>query len=77
MRFLVISAPHTKFGEIAVLLYTGTEHVTYSGLRAFLSKRLARYQIPSKLLKIEKMEHTQSGKIARETMKQRYMKGAL
>ncbi|MDW4410214.1 AMP-binding protein [Staphylococcus saprophyticus] len=74
---LVISAPHTKFGEIAVLLYTGTEHVTYSGLRAFLSKRLARYQIPSKLLKIEKMEHTQSGKIARETMKQRYMKGAL
>lgn len=74
---LVISETHTKFGEIAVLLYTGTETVTYSTLKSFLSKRLARYQIPSKLLKVEKMEYTQSGKIARETMKQRYAKGVL
>ncbi|UQW81199.1 AMP-binding protein [Staphylococcus edaphicus] len=74
---LVISAPHAKFGEIAILLYTGSHHVKHSVLKAFLIKRLARYQIPSKILKVEQMQYTQSGKIARETMKKRYLKGEL
>ncbi|MDN6699211.1 MAG: acyl-CoA synthetase, partial [Staphylococcus equorum] len=69
------SEPHSKFGEIAVLLYTGTRYVSYQSLKSFLSSYLARYQIPSKLIKIDEMYYTQSGKIARRQMKERYLGG--
>lgn len=72
---VVLSEPHSKFGEIAVLLYVGKTKIAYKEMSAFFSKHLARYQIPSKIIKIQQMSYTQSGKIARHTMKQRYMKG--
>ncbi|RIN30492.1 acyl-CoA synthetase [Staphylococcus succinus] len=72
---LVIGVPHAKFGEISVLLYTGDIKISYRACKTFLSKHLARYQIPSKLIKVDKMEYTQSGKIARKHMKQRYLEG--
>ncbi|OEL03446.1 acyl-CoA synthetase [Staphylococcus succinus] len=72
---LVIGVPHAKFGEISVLLYTGDIKIAYQACKTFLSKHLARYQIPSKLIKVDKMEYTQSGKIARKHMKQRYLEG--
>ncbi|OEK69019.1 acyl-CoA synthetase [Staphylococcus equorum] len=71
----IVSEPHSKFGEIAVLLYTGPQDVSYQSLKSFLSPHLARYQIPSKLIKIDKMYYTQSGKIARRQMKERYLGG--
>ncbi|MDG0842894.1 AMP-binding protein [Staphylococcus equorum] len=71
----IVSEPHSKFGEIAVLLYTGTQDVSYQSLKSFLSVHLARYQIPSKLIKIDKMHYTESGKIARRQMKERYLGG--
>ncbi|MDG0820263.1 AMP-binding protein [Staphylococcus equorum] len=71
----IVSEPHSKFGEIAVLLYTGTRYVSYQSLKSFLSSYLGRYQIPSKLIKIDEMYYTQSGKIARRQMKERYLGG--
>ncbi|MDN5809673.1 MAG: AMP-binding protein, partial [Staphylococcus equorum] len=71
----IVSESHSKFGEIAVLLYTGPQDVSYQSLKSFLSPHLVRYQIPSKLIKIDKMYYTQSGKIARRQMKERYLGG--
>ncbi|MGW7929562.1 AMP-binding protein [Staphylococcus xylosus] len=74
---LVISEPHSKFGEIAVLLYTGERQVKYREFKYFLTKYLARYQMPSKLVKVSEMHYTQSGKIARKYMRSLYLKGEL
>lgn len=74
---IVINETHSKFGEIAVLLYTGDEEVTYKYFKSLMMQRLARYQIPSKIFKVKRMLYTQSGKIARSHMKQYYLKGEL
>lgn len=42
-----------------------------------MKHHVARYQIPSKLVKVKHMIYTSSGKIARERMKQCYLKGEL
>jgi len=72
---VVLSEPHSKFGEIAVLLYVGETNISKKEIKSFLSNHLAKYQIPSKIIKIQQMSYTQSGKIARSTMKKRYLKG--
>lgn len=74
---LVISESHSKFGEIAVLLYTANQEVTYREFKHYLTQYLARYQVPSKLVKVSKMYYTQSGKIARKLMRSLYLKGEL
>jgi len=71
----VVSEPHSKFGQIAVLLYTGEQEVSYQTLRTSLAPYLARYQIPSKLLRIDKMHYTESGKIARKQMQETNLEG--
>ncbi|WP_039068896.1 AMP-binding protein [Staphylococcus shinii] len=74
---LVISESHSKFGEIAVLLYTANQEVTYREFKHYLTQYLARYQVPSKLVKVSRMYYTQSGKIARKLMRSLYLKGEL
>ena len=68
---------NSRFGEIAILLYTSDRTVSYSYFRTIMKHHVARYQIPSKLVKVKRMIYTSSGKIARERMKQCYLKGEL
>lgn len=72
---LVISQNHHKFGELAILLYTGNRQIDYKEMREFLSTKLTRYQIPSKIVKVPKMVYTSSGKIARKEMQSKYEEG--
>ncbi|MCE5034610.1 AMP-binding protein [Staphylococcus cohnii] len=74
---VVISKKHSRFGEIAILLYTSDRIVSYNYFRTIMKHHVARYQIPSKLVKVKHMIYTSSGKIARERMKQCYLKGEL
>ncbi|AVQ36966.1 AMP-binding protein [Staphylococcus kloosii] len=72
---LVIGQKHHKFGELAILLYTGDRQIDYKEMRAFLATKLYRYQIPSKIVKVPKMVYTSSGKIARKEMQRQYEEG--
>lgn len=72
---LVISQRHQKFGELAILLYTGERQIAYREMRQFLINKLRRYQIPSKIIRVPKMRYTNSGKIARKEMERLYAKG--
>lgn len=74
---IVIGQPHHKFGEIAVLLYTGIKELNYSEVKTYLMDYLSRYEIPSKIKKIDAMDYTESGKIAREKMKIKYLNGEI
>lgn len=69
---LVIGQAHPKFGEIAILLYKAPTSIDYIDLKCYLSQQIPRYQIPSKLIRVEQFEYTVSGKIARHKMKQWY-----
>ena len=72
---VVMGVPHHRFGEIACMLYTASETLSKSTLRTYLSNRLARYQIPSKIIQVPRMNYTASGKIARSEMKSLYLNG--
>lgn len=72
-ELIIISEKHEKFGEIAVLIYKGQVELTYLKVKNFLLNcGLSRYEIPSKLIKVNKMLYTSSGKIARHKMKSTY-----
>ena len=72
---VIISRPHAQLGELAILLYTGSSKITYGALKSYLTKHLARDQVPSQIVKVSKMTYTPSGKIARAHMKERFLKG--
>ena len=72
---VIISRPHAQLGELAILLYTGSSEISYTAMKSHLITHLARYQVPSKVVKVPKMTYTHSGKIARAHMKERYLKG--
>ncbi|MEJ7173734.1 AMP-binding protein [Staphylococcus caprae] len=74
---IIIGQPHHKFGEILVLLYTGNEELEYIKLKQYLTKYLSRYEVPSKIKKIDAMMYTESGKIARGKMKSKYLNGEI
>lgn len=74
---LVIGIPHAKFGEIAILLYSGKVQLNYRQIKFFLMKHLSRQEVPSKLKKIDHMIYTESGKIARKEMKNKFINGEL
>ena len=65
---IVIGQQHDKFGEIAVLLYTGDIELDYRQLKTYLMNKIDRYEIPSKIKKVTKMSYTRSGKISRFEM---------
>ena len=44
---IVIGEPHPRFGEIAVLLYTGSIELEYQTVRQHIMKVLSRYDVPS------------------------------
>ncbi|RIM38201.1 long-chain fatty acid--CoA ligase [Staphylococcus capitis] len=74
---IVIGEPHHKFGEIAVLLYTGIKELKYSEVKTCLKNHLSRYEVPSKIRKIDGMHYTESGKIARGKLKTKYLNGEI
>ena len=72
---IVVGEPHTRFGEMGVLLYTGNKVLDYQTVRQHIMKVLSRYDVPSKCIKVDNMQYTQSGKIARNKMRTDYLKG--
>lgn len=73
---IVIGEPHHRFGEIAVLLYLGNRELDYATLRRYLQQTLSRYEVPSKLVKVNTLPFTNSGKVARSKVRTLYLKGA-
>ncbi|MCD8800895.1 AMP-binding protein [Mammaliicoccus sciuri] len=73
---IIISKQHNKFGEIAILLYKGKDHLQYLSMKKYLlACGLSRYEIPSQMIRVKKMKYTFSGKIARYKMKSIYELG--
>ncbi|MBI5971645.1 AMP-binding protein [Staphylococcus caledonicus] len=73
---VVIGEPHRRFGEIAVLIYIGNRELDYVTLRRYLQQTLSRYEVPSKLVKVKTLPYTNSGKVARGSVRSLYLKGA-
>lgn len=75
---IIVSENHKKFGEIAVMLYTSNKKITYASVKHYLlSQGMNRYEIPSKMIRIDKMIYTSSRKIARKQMQERYSEGGI
>jgi acyl-CoA synthetase (AMP-forming)/AMP-acid ligase II len=63
---IVIGAPDSDLGEtVCAVVATRGQALDLPGLRAFCAGRLAAYKIPRKLVIVEALPRTASGKIAR------------
>lgn len=59
------------------MLYTGEVALTYQDIRQYLISKVTRYEIPSIVQRVKEMTYTESGKIARHMMQEKYIKGEL
>ena len=73
---LVIGIPHAKFGEIAILLYSGKVQLNYRQIKSF-NETSFKTRSSIKIKEIDHMIYTESGKIARKEMKNKFINGEL
>ncbi|GHF42301.1 long-chain-fatty-acid--CoA ligase [Streptomyces mashuensis] len=75
----VVGVPDEKWGErplAAVVLRDGAV-VDYAGLRAFLSERIARWQLPERWTAVEAVPKTSVGKFDKKVLRRQYADGEL
>jgi len=76
----VIGVPDDKWGErplAAVVLRPDAGQVTPDELRAYLSERVPRWQLPERWCFIDEVPKTSVGKFKKTTLRERYASGAL
>jgi fatty-acyl-CoA synthase len=76
----VIGVPDEQWGErplAAVVLRSDAEPVTPDELRAYLSERLPRWQLPERWCFIAEVPKTSVGKFQKTTLRDQYASGAL
>lgn len=74
---IIVGMPHKYFGQLGLLIYTGTNTLTYNDVKSCLINKVKRYEIPSKILKVKHMIYTSSGKIDRASMLEQYLRSEL
>lgn len=74
---IVFGIPDERWGEQVTLLiqWQGRERLTLDEIRKYCRPYLASYKLPKKLINVEEFSYTGSGKIARQLMKSRAVKG--
>ena len=76
----VIGVPDEKWGErplAAVVRAPGADPVTPDELRAYLSERIPRWQLPERWAFIDEVPKTSVGKFQKTTLRDRYASGTL
>jgi fatty-acyl-CoA synthase len=70
----VIGVPHAKWGEVPIAILTvGTaSRVTPDAVLAHLDGRLARYKIPKRLVFVDELPRTASGKVQKAILRTQY-----
>jgi fatty-acyl-CoA synthase len=70
----VIGVPHERWGEVPHAIVTLAEGATLDPgeMVAILSTRLARYKIPRTLEVVDELPRTASGKVRKQTLRERY-----
>ncbi|RZD46857.1 MAG: hypothetical protein CXT78_03340 [Thaumarchaeota archaeon] len=68
----VIAIPHELFGQLPVAFVVKNNEITSTQIINHCSKKLERYKIPSKILFLDAIPKTDSGKIKRNTLKSKF-----
>jgi fatty-acyl-CoA synthase len=70
----VIGVPDERWGEVpwAIVTVTPGAIVDTESVRAFLDDRLARYKLPKRVIVVDEMPRTASGKIRKEELRARF-----
>ncbi|WP_030839583.1 long-chain fatty acid--CoA ligase [Streptomyces sp. NRRL F-4474] len=75
----VVAVPDEKWGErpLATVVLKDGATVDYAGLREFLSKSIAKWQLPERWTIIDAVPKTSVGKFDKKVIRQQYAEGAL
>jgi acyl-CoA synthetase (AMP-forming)/AMP-acid ligase II len=66
----VLGIPHESLGEeVAAVVETSDPNISEDTLKNFLSKKISKYKIPKKIILVDHLPRTVSGKIERHTVK--------
>jgi fatty-acyl-CoA synthase len=70
----VIAVPHPKWQErpLALVVPKKGAHVTADQLRAFLSSRFAKWQLPDDFFLVTELPHTSTGKLLKSALRETY-----
>jgi fatty-acyl-CoA synthase len=70
----VIAVPHPKWQErpLALVVVAEGKEVTPDELRAFLSSKVAKWQIPDDFVFVPELPHTSTGKLLKSELRRRY-----
>ncbi|MET9695551.1 long-chain fatty acid--CoA ligase [Streptomyces sp. NPDC006529] len=75
----VVAVPDEKWGErpLATVVLKEGATVDYTGLRAFLARSVAKWQLPERWTVIESVPKTSVGKFDKKVIRKQYAEGAL
>ena len=70
----VVSIAHPKWQErpLALVVVTDDKNPAKDDLRAFLSKKFAKWQLPDDFVFVSELPHTSTGKLLKTAMRERY-----
>ena len=70
----VIAVPHPKWQErpVAVVVFQDGAQTKPDDLRAFLSSRFAKWQLPDSFVVVDELPHTSTGKLLKAELRRRY-----
>ena len=68
----VVAAPHERWGEVPVAFITtkGSEEPDVQALQAFARERLARFKVPKRIIVVDELPKTGTGKIQKYVLRE-------
>ena len=70
----VIAVPHPKWQErpLAIVVLRDSAQIEPEQLRAFLSNKFAKWQLPDSFVVVDELPHTSTGKLLKKELRRRY-----
>ena len=69
----VVAAPHERWGEVPVafITTTGSAEPDVEELQEFARQRLARFKVPKRIIVVDEMPKTGTGKVQKYVLRER------
>lgn len=68
----LIGIPDEKYGEAAVAVVKSSRQMTEEEIKRWVSQRLAKYKVPARVVFVDQMPRTESGKINKKVLREQY-----
>lgn len=68
----LIGIPDEMYGEVAVAIIKSNRKMEEEEIKRWVGQRLAKYKVPARVIFVDQMPRTESGKINKKVLRERY-----